>query len=234
MLTGECVPVTKTMAPPHRDGDLYDKREHARHTLYCGTTVIQTRNYARQRVLAVVTRTGFLTNKGGLVLSIMYPAPVDFKFEQDSYKFVGFLAGIAFVGFLYTTIRQILNGDPASDIALDSLDLITIVVPPALPAAMTIGSVYAQRRLERKGIFCISPRTINVSGSVDCVCFDKTGTLTEDGLDMWGVVPATSRTDDKLPLSSGEDVLTTDINAGAKFEEAERHPENLNSVYYNL
>ena len=32
-------------------------------------------------------------------------------------------------------------------------------------------------------------RTINVSGSVQCVCFDKTGTLTEDGLDMLGVVP---------------------------------------------
>ena len=43
--------------------------------------------------------------------------------------------------------------------------------------------------LQHKGIFCISPRTINVSGSVDIVCFDKTGTLTEDGLKLWGVVP---------------------------------------------
>ena len=49
-------------------------------------------------VNAVVVRTGFLTTKGRLVLSIMYPAPVDFKFEQDSYKFVGFLAAIAFTG----------------------------------------------------------------------------------------------------------------------------------------
>ena len=51
------------------------------------------------------------------------------------------------------------------------------------------GSIYAQKRLKEKGIYCISPRTINVSGSVQCVCFDKTGTLTEDGLDMLGVVP---------------------------------------------
>ncbi len=54
---------------------------------------------------------------------------------------------------------------------------------------MTIGSIYAQKRLRGKGIFCISPRTINVSGSIQCVCFDKTGTLTEDGLDMLGIVP---------------------------------------------
>lgn len=46
----------------------------------------------------------------------------------------------------------------------------------------------AQNRLEKQKIFCTSPRAINVSGSIDCICFDKTGTLTEDGLDMWGVV----------------------------------------------
>ena len=54
---------------------------------------------------------------------------------------------------------------------------------------MTIGSLTAQARLKKKNIYCISPRTINVSGSIDCVCFDKTGTLTEDGLDLLGVIP---------------------------------------------
>ncbi len=48
-------------------------------------------------------------------------------------------------------------------------------MPPALPAAMTMGYMYALTRLRRKNIFCISPRTINISGSIDCVCFDKTG-----------------------------------------------------------
>lgn len=56
---------------------------------------------------------------------------------------------------------------------MDALDLITIAVPPALPAAMTVGRMYAQSRLQKKDIYCISPRTINVSGSTDCVCFDK-------------------------------------------------------------
>ena len=80
------------------------------------------------------------------------------------------------------------------EIFLDAADLITIVIPPALPAAITIGSIYAENRLKRKGIYCISPRTINVSGSVNCVCFDKTGTLTEDGLDLMGVVQTTKDT----------------------------------------
>ncbi|KAI4579088.1 hypothetical protein MJG53_000963 [Ovis ammon polii x Ovis aries] len=62
-------------------------------------------------------------------------------------------------------------------------------VPPALPAALTTGIMYAQRRLKKRGIFCISPQRINVCGQLNLVCFDKTGTLTRDGLDLWGVVP---------------------------------------------
>ncbi|GLG93617.1 Cation-transporting ATPase [Gryllus bimaculatus] len=189
MLTGESVPVTKTPLPNLRDV-LYDSKEHARHTLFCGTRIIQTRYFGSEQVLAVVIRTGFSTAKGSLVRSIMYPPPVDFKFEHDSYKFVELLACIASIGFIYTVVTKHLRGISVSEIALEALDLITIVVPPALPAAMTVGRFYAQNRLRSKKVYCISPRTINVSGSIDCVCFDKTGTLTEDGLDMWGVVPS--------------------------------------------
>lgn len=61
----------------------------------------------------------------------------------------------------------------ATKIIVESLDLITIAVPPALPAAMTVGSFYAQKRLEQKNIYCISPRSITIAGSINCVCFDK-------------------------------------------------------------
>lgn len=70
-------------------------------------------------------------------------------------------------------VVQYLRGLSASEIIVEALDLITIAVPPALPAAMTVGRMYAQSRLQKKGIYCISPRSINVSGSIDCVCFDK-------------------------------------------------------------
>lgn len=70
---------------------------------------------------------------------------------------------------------QVMRGIAPRDLVLEALDLITIVVPPALPAAMTVGRFYAQIRLKKKQVFCISPRTINVSGSIDCVCFDKVG-----------------------------------------------------------
>jgi cation-transporting ATPase 13A2 len=70
---------------------------------------------------------------------------------------------------------------------LRALDLITVVVPPALPATLSIGTSFAIGRLRQSKIFCISPTRVNVGGKVNVICFDKTGTLTEDGLDVLGV-----------------------------------------------
>ncbi|XP_057620031.1 polyamine-transporting ATPase 13A3 isoform X2 [Chionomys nivalis] len=193
MLTGESVPVTKTNLPnPSVDvkgtgEELYSPETHKRHTLFCGTTVIQTRFYTGELVKAIVVRTGFSTSKGQLVRSILYPKPTDFKLYRDAYLFLLCLVVVAGIGFIYTIINSILNKEEVQEIIIKSLDIITITVPPALPAAMTAGIVYAQRRLKKVGIFCISPQRINICGQLNLVCFDKTGTLTEDGLDLWGI-----------------------------------------------
>lgn len=43
---------------------LYDDKHHAKHTLYNGTKVLQTRYYTGQPVKAVVIRIGYSTLKG--------------------------------------------------------------------------------------------------------------------------------------------------------------------------
>ncbi|KAG0418795.1 hypothetical protein HPB47_004586 [Ixodes persulcatus] len=195
MLTGESVPVVKTPLPnpgvsqPSLDVPFHPK-EHARHTLFCGTRIIQTRYYGTESVEALVVRTGFLTAKGELVRSIMFPKPVDFKFNRHIKNFLLFLASLASIGVIYTVVLKVMRGVAASSIIVRSLDVVTIVIPPALPAAMTMGIVFAQSRLRSALVYCISPRSINISGCINCFCFDKTGTLTEEGLDLWGVVPA--------------------------------------------
>ncbi|CAH8509476.1 unnamed protein product [Schistosoma intercalatum] len=189
-LTGESVPVTKIPLPDSPSkGTLFDIKVHGRHILFAGTTVIQTRNYADERVLAVVARTGFYTVKGELVRSILFPKPLKFKFTQDSLRFIFALSILAVVGLgvsIYLMIRANVGVD---DIIRRALDLVTVVIPPALPVVMTVGVVLAQRRLLSHGIFCVNPAVINVCGVINVACFDKTGTLTEDGLDMWGIIP---------------------------------------------
>jgi cation-transporting ATPase 13A2 len=93
---------------------------------------------------------------------------------------------IAAIGFIASFINFIRLGLAWHLIIIRALDLITIVVPPALPATLTIGTNFALARLKKQQIYCISPQRVNVGGKLDTVCFDKTGTLTEDGLDVLG------------------------------------------------
>ncbi|VDM52193.1 unnamed protein product [Angiostrongylus costaricensis] len=188
MLTGESV----SLVEDHQETHLSTEK-HSKNVLFCGTQVLQTRYYRGQKVKAVVLRTGFSTMKGQLVRSIMYPKPVDFRFTKDLFKFVGFLGCISLCGFVYTVVIMLRRGSNLRRIIVRALDIITITVPPALPAAMSVGIINSQLRLKKKEIFCISPSTINTCGAINVVCFDKTGTLTEDGLDfhvLRAVVPA--------------------------------------------
>ena len=41
---------------------------------------------------------------------------------------------------------------------LRAFDVITTVVPPALPAALAVGTVYSLNRLKKQNIYCISPQ----------------------------------------------------------------------------
>ncbi len=180
MLTGESVPVIKTqLQHAENDGEEYNVEVHKRSTLFNGTRVVQTRNYDNSKVLAIVIRTGFSTAKGDLVRSILFPKPMGFKFYQDSLKFIFFLFIVALCGMTYGIIVLAKNGVDVKDLVFRALDILTIVVPPALPAAMTVGIVYAQNRLKKNSIYCISPPRINMCGKLKLICFDKTGTLTE-------------------------------------------------------
>ncbi|XP_072557975.1 polyamine-transporting ATPase 13A2 isoform X1 [Paramormyrops kingsleyae] len=188
MLTGESVPVMKTPLP--FSAGTYSPESQRRHTLFCGTQVIQARGGRQggRGGLAVVTRTGFFTAKGDLISSILFPQPINFRFYQDSMKFLLILGALALIGTIYSIVILRMSMTPWVELVVRALDIVTIVVPPALPAAMTTGTIYAQQRLKRHGVFCISPPRINICGKISLCCFDKTGTLTEDGLDVWGVL----------------------------------------------
>ncbi|XP_049631879.1 probable cation-transporting ATPase 13A5 [Suncus etruscus] len=192
MLTGESIPVTKTPLP-HVESTTawkcHSLEDYRKHVLFCGTEVIQVKPSGQGPVRAVVLQTGYNTAKGDLVRSILYPRPLNFKLYSDAFKFIVFLAFLGILGFFYALGVYMYHGVSQKDTATMALLLLTVTVPPVLPAALTTGIVYAQKRLKKKKIFCISPQRINMCGQINLVCFDKTGTLTEDGLDLWGIIP---------------------------------------------
>ncbi|GAA5922543.1 hypothetical protein JCM1841_006194 [Sporobolomyces salmonicolor] len=203
MLTGESVPVSKVPVEAEAvkwisepGGDI--KSELARHVVFNGTKIIRIRKTTpsvasagggghEPEAVAMVLRTGFNTTKGALVRSMLFPKPFGFAFYRDSFRFIGVLGLVAVLGFLASSVNFVKLGIAWSVIVIRALDLVTIVVPPALPATMAIGTSFAISRLRKIGIFCISPTRVNIGGKVNLVCFDKTGTLTEEGLDVLGV-----------------------------------------------
>ncbi|KIO30367.1 hypothetical protein M407DRAFT_69316 [Tulasnella calospora MUT 4182] len=195
MLTGESVPVSKIPIREEQLGRFNENGEIdadiAKSFLYSATKVVRIRGDApgagQPQALGLVVRIGFNTTKGSLVRSMLFPKPMGFKFYRDSMRFIIFLAGLAGLGFMASAVQFVELGVKWHTIVLRALDLITVVVPPALPATLSIGTSFAISRLRKANIFCISPNRVNVGGKVNVVCFDKTGTLTEEGLDVLGV-----------------------------------------------
>lgn len=181
MLTGESIPVNKVPVDPE-DQHIFSESRYKRSILYAGTEVIQ----AREHVVAKVLTVGYATSKGQLIKSILYPKPIGFKFYRDSMRFVMLLFCCAVFGMLYSIRLYLRRHQDFHTMIFGTLDVITIIVPPSLPMAMTAGTIYSQNRLKKKGIFCVSPPQINVCGKMKLCCFDKTGTLTEDGLTYFG------------------------------------------------
>ncbi|KAJ3333841.1 hypothetical protein HDU76_002562 [Blyttiomyces sp. JEL0837] len=230
MLTGESIPVSKTPVTDEElkgldfwNEDPASTSKVSRFFLFSGTKVIRARcgnvagfgardsdaglhfntTASEPGALAMVARVGFNTTKGALVRSILYPKPHTFQFYRDSFRFIGVLALIAVLGFMGSVYNFLKLGMSWRDIVVRALDLITIVVPPALPATMAVGISFSINRLRKMGIYCISPPRVNIGGKLEVMCFDKTGTLTEEGLDLLGfrfTVPSES---DALLTSTG-------------------------------
>ena len=191
---GESVPVSKMPVIEEHLKYLEDSKdvmhaELARHFLFNGTKIIRARRPqgaedVETAALAIVIRIGFNTTKGALLRSMLFPKPSGFKFYRDAFRYISVMATVAGIGFIASLINFIRLKLAWHLIIVRALDLITIVVPPALPATLTIGTNFALSRLKSKQIYCISPQRVNVGGKIDVVCFDKTGTLTEEDLDI--------------------------------------------------
>ncbi|CAK7567309.1 MAG: hypothetical protein SEPTF4163_005272 [Sporothrix epigloea] len=237
MLTGESVPVSKIPAT-NASLRLLDLAaptilpEVAKHFLFCGTKIVRARKpqegYDEEEAvaLAMVLRTGFNTTKGSLVRSMLFPKPSGFKFYRDSFRYISVMACVALLGFIASFINFVRLGVAWHLIVVRALDLITIVVPPALPATLTIGTNFALSRLRSKQIFCISPQRVNVGGKLDIMCFDKTGTLTEEGLDVLGV-----RVVDHAAKRFGE--VITKPSLLVPTEKSQRKTSNSETITYD-
>jgi predicted P-type ATPase len=201
VLTGETLPVRKIAFARNfiQNKIEYNPVLHAPYTLYAGTTV----NLAQginsfstidgsdsHGCIAVVCRTGFFSAKGELIRSIMFPKVHDLKYSRDALLFIVMMGTGGCLLYIWSATTMLGFHSDSLDIFVKFLDIITVAVPPALAAALSIAVSISVARLDSIGVAVSDSERITWAGLTNAVCFDKTGTLTEKGLDFFGVLPA--------------------------------------------
>ena len=178
-LTGESVPVIKSPISQNSEHEYNPRSINCqKNTLYSGSRLLQVKGETK----AIVMKTGYQTFKGNLIREILYPKVYTFQFMKDSFFFMGVMTFLTFVAFFFTIPKLIHFNYASTEIFFRTIDLITIAVPPSLPAVLSSCIIFSVRRLSQRGILCIHPKRISICGRIKTVVFDKTGTLTEESL----------------------------------------------------
>ena len=110
----------------------------------------------------------------------MYPKKAAFAFYRDAFLSIGALTIICIGFVIWSAIRFAGANATGLVVFVRTADLFTVLIPPALPIAITAGTTFAVTRLRMADIFCVVPKAVAVAGRVNLCAWDKTGTLTED------------------------------------------------------
>ncbi|WP_068774554.1 calcium-translocating P-type ATPase, SERCA-type [Paenibacillus sp. FJAT-26967] len=170
-LTGESVPVGKTVAPLGADAiTLGDQRNIS----FMGTMV--TRGTAK----GTVVRIGMATEMGKIADLIqntdVLQTPLQHRLEQLG----KILIIVAVCLTVMVVIAGIAHGQPPYTMFLAGVSLAVAAIPEGLPAIVTIAlAMGVQRMIKRKAIVRKLP-SVETLGCASVICSDKTGTLTQN------------------------------------------------------
>lgn len=169
-LTGESVPVTKNSKKLKGELSIQDQNN----MLFMGSSI------TNGNVLAVVVRTGMLTELGKIAVSLntpySVPTPLELKINEISKKLTYLIIFIIIVIFIYSMFRhyQVL------DTIMLCVSLAVAAIPEGLPAVITISLSNGASSMAKKKAIVKTMSSIETLGCTDVICSDKTGTITEN------------------------------------------------------
>jgi Ca2+-transporting ATPase len=187
-LTGESVPVDKTVEPVPPDAALPDRAC----MLYCGTAAVYGRG------LAVVTATGLRTEIGriaGLIAATASPAtPLQRQLAKVG-KSLGIAAVViaAVVAAVVMVMSPLRSMSELVTVLVFAIALAVAAVPEGLAAVTTVVLSLGMQRMAARNAIVRTLSAVETLGSTTVICTDKTGTLTRNELTVRVVVAASGR-----------------------------------------
>ena len=172
MLTGESVPVEKTVGALPADTLLADRRNMA----FAGSMV----TYGQAE--GVAWSTGDRTEMGRISTlmreTTSMTTPFLLKMEHFSRLLLYVILGLAAATFAVGVLR----GKAAMEMFMAAVALAVGAIPEGLPAAVTITLAVGVARMARRRAIIRKLPAVETLGSTTVICSDKTGTLTENAM----------------------------------------------------
>lgn len=177
-LTGESVPVTKTLEPLPENTQTADRTN----MVFAGTTIV----YGRGR--AIVVTTGMKTEFGKIAQTlktvVSEKTPLERRMNEIGKK-IGFLVlAIIFIVVTVELVEEYLiaghfEPDLLVKVLLFGIALAVAAVPEALPAVVTANLAIGMRILAKQNALIRKMHAVETLGCTQIICSDKTGTLTK-------------------------------------------------------
>eukprot|EP01059_Diplonema_ambulator_P037534 TRINITY_DN9975_c0_g1_i2.p1 TRINITY_DN9975_c0_g1~~TRINITY_DN9975_c0_g1_i2.p1 ORF type:complete len:1448 (+),score=544.92 TRINITY_DN9975_c0_g1_i2:47-4390(+) len=213
-LTGESVPAMKDAAPANETKALEMEGVHRIHTLFSGTTLVDTKEDATQTrlpkpsnngIICCVLRTGFGSSQGGLMQMIEFSTEGVTGDSRETFYALLFLLAFAIIAAVYVFQKGLAKGDRTThELLVKSVLIITSVVPRQLPMQMALAVNTALMALVKAGVMCTEPFRVPLAGKISHTLFDKTGTLTTDTLIPAGIVNA-DKSHELMPVNKASE-----------------------------
>lgn len=170
MLTGESLPVQKSVQPVQPGASLSDR------TCMVFSGTLMTSGAAE----GVVVATGMATEIGKisslLESTVAVKSPLTKSLEKIASAITYAIVGVGVVVFIIASIREY----TFVDAALSAITLAVAAIPEGLPAVITIASAVGITRMAKRKAIIRHLNSVETLGSTTVICSDKTGTLTRN------------------------------------------------------
>lgn len=235
-LTGESSSVMKYRL--QNNDKTFSYTENSKSFLFSGTKVEKSSPTEFQ---CLVVGTGFNTQRGNLIQSVLFPKKSNFNFYRENLTFfifitlIGLLA-ISLFSYFFVKDNQKLEPDKReswTNLLVTIFDVLFIVLPPTLPISLTVGTFYYQYSLNQRKIRCSDEYRLIAAGRVNKIILDKTGTLTKEDLELYGY-RTTIKKKGEIVFDSLENDSKLYLSFLSEYYKKEFHNKNLQKDESNL